>query len=294
MSQARNRWIVNVVLVVAVIAFVGISMVPLLTGFVQSQSTKPGNTTNPTSTPVPTNEKSKLEDQARGYESVLQREPEKKVALQGLLEARLQLLRLGQGNIKGVIEPLEKLAKLNPEKTEYTILLAQAKQQIGEPEAAAAAYRSILQTKPGDIKALQGLVVLLLQQKRPEAAIGLLQDTLTNSTQANKIQPGSVDTTSVKLLLAQVYVTQKRSSDAISLYDQLIKNDKQDFRPLLAKAIVIKDQGKTEEAKPLFDQAAALAPANVKDKINQLATSQLTPSTAPSTAPSAGGKETKD
>ncbi len=294
MSQARNRWIVNVVLVVAVIAFVGISMVPLLTGLVQSQSPKSGNTANPTSTPVPTNEKSKLEDQARGYESVLQREPENKVALQGLLEARLQLLRLGQGNIKGVIEPLEKLAKLNPEKTEYTILLAQAKQQIGEPEGAAAAYRSILQTKPGDIKALQGLVVLLLQQKRPEAAIGLLQDTLTNSTQANKVQPGSVDTTSVKLLLAQVYVTQKRSSDAISLYDQLIKNDKQDFRPLLAKAIVIKDQGKTEEAKPLFDQAAALAPANVKDKINQLATSPSTPSTPPSAAPSAGGKETKD
>jgi tetratricopeptide (TPR) repeat protein len=144
--------------------------------------------------------------------------------LQGLLQARLELLRMGQGDIKGVIPPLEKLAKLNPQKTEYTILLAQAKQQTGDREGAAQAYRSILQTKPGDIYALEGMVNLLEQDKRPEAAVGLLQDTLSTSAQANKIQPGSVDTTSVRLLLGKVYAEEKRYDQALAFTTRQLRS----------------------------------------------------------------------
>lgn len=193
MSQPRS-WIVKVVLALAVLTFVGISMVPLISAF--NNNTQPPTQNNPSAggnLPSP-DQKSKLQDEARGYQLVLQREPENQTALKGLLQARLELLSLKEGDIQGVIEPLEKLAKLNPEQTEYAVLLAQAKQQIGDKEGAAQAYRSILATKPGDLKALQGMVSLLLSQQRPEAAIGLLQDTLTAAPQANKIQPGSVDT----------------------------------------------------------------------------------------------------
>ncbi len=281
-SQARNRWIVNVVLVLAVLAFVGVSMVPLLAAFNNTPHTE--NTPNTKSNLSPTDQKSKLEDTARGYEQVLQREPEDKAALLGLLQTRLQLLSLGVGEIKGVIEPLEKLTKLEPQKTEYAVLLAQAKEQIGDNEGAAAAYRSGLLIKPGDSKLLEGMVALLVHQKQPEAAIGLLQDTLSKAPNLNKIQPGSVDVNEVHVLLGNVYAQDKRYDQAFAAYDAAIKNDSQDFRPVLTKAILLKKEGRIEEAKPLFVTATSLAPAEYKDKISQLANSP-TPTPSPSATP---------
>ncbi|MFL9454435.1 tetratricopeptide repeat protein [Tolypothrix campylonemoides VB511288_2] len=214
-------------------------------------------------------EKTNLEDAARGYEQVLQRKPDNETALLGLITTRLQLIRLKGSNIKEVIEPLERLAKLKPKQTRYAVLLAQAKHQIGDREGAAQVFRSVLENKPGDLDALQGMVALLLDQKRPEAAIGLLQDTLNTAAQANKIQPGSVDTVAVQVLLGCVYDSQKKYAQALNVYDRAIKNDKQDFRPVVAKAMLLKKQGKTEEAKLLFTRAVALAPARYKDEINK-------------------------
>lgn len=279
-SQPRKRWIVNVVLVLAVVAFVGVSMVPIIAAFNDTQTSTQKSTSARSGSPS-SDQKSKLEDAARGYEQVLQRESENQTALRGLLETRLQLLSLGVGDIKSVIEPLERLVKLNPEQTRYAVLLAQAKQQIGDKEGAAQAYRSVLENKPGDLEALQGMVALQLAQKRPEAAVGLLQDTLNTANQANKIQPGSVDTVAVQVLLGNVHASQKRYAQALSAYDEAIKNDKQDFRPVLAKAMLLKEQDKTEEAKILFTKAAALAPTQYKDEINKRATESPTPAPTP-------------
>ena len=282
MSQGRNRWFMKIVLILAVIALVGGSMVPIIAAFNDSQQS--GNAATGTGNSA-SDQKAKLELTAKGYEQVLEREPENTTALQGLLEARLQLFRLGQGDIKGIIIPLEKLSKLNPEETRYAVLLAQAKQQAGDKEGAAQAYRTVLETKPGDISALQGMVALLLDQKRPEAAIGLLQESLDKAEKANKIEPDSVDTTAVQVLLGSVYAKEKRYAQALSTYDKVIKNDPNDFRPFLAKAMVLKDQGKTEEAQPLFEKANSLAPARYKDEINRqraTATASPTPEVSPS------------
>ena len=290
-SESRNRWIVRVVLAFAVVAFVGVSIIPILTAINKPQSS-PQN--QPTADPKisSSEQKSKLEDQVRGYELVLQKDTENQTALKGLLQARLQLLsQKSQGEVKpadiqAVIEPLEKLAKLNPQQSEYGVLLAQAKQQIGDKEGAAQTYRTILTTKPGDLKALQGMVNLQLSEKRPEAAIGLLQESLAAATQANTIQPGSVDVVAVQVLLGSVYAFQKNDTLAISAYDQAIKKDSQDFRPVLAKAMLFKQQGKLDEAKPLFDSAIALAPAQYKDEINRAgAVSEPTPTASATPSP---------
>ena len=290
-SESRNRWIVRVVLAFAVVAFVGVSIIPILTAINKPQSS-PQN--QPTADPKisSSEQKSKLEDQVRGYELVLQKDTENQTALKGLLQARLSLLsqksrgEVKPADIQAVIEPLEKLAKLNPQQSEYGVLLAQAKQQIGDKEGAAQTYRTILTTKPGDLKALQGMVNLQLSEKRPEAAIGLLQESLSAATQANTIQPGSVDVVAVQVLLGSVYAFQKNDTLAISAYDQAIKKDSQDFRPVLAKAMLFKEQGKLDEAKPLFDSAIALAPAQYKDEINRAgAVSEPTPTASATPSP---------
>ncbi|MEG3837776.1 tetratricopeptide repeat protein [Microcoleus sp. B6-A1] len=282
----KRRGLITVVVVLSLIAFLGFSLVPILNSILQASQAQSQSTPTPTQTAQSGEKQSELlQAQARGYELVLQREPDNVTALRGLLQVRLELIGQGVGDIKDAIAPLEKLASLNPETTEYGILLAQAKERTGDREGAAQAYRSILASRPGEIKALQGLVNLLLVQQRPEAAIGLLQDTLKAAPAANLAKPESVDVTSVQLILGQVYAVQKRYEEAIAIYDESAKANPKDFRPTLGKAIVLKEQGKTDEAKTLFDRATELAPPNYKDQINQLASGTPSPSPAATTTP---------
>lgn len=278
-SQKRNPWL-SVVLVLAVLAFVGVSMIPLLASIFDGEQPTVKATSATTQASASPNS-ADLEAQAKGYESVVQREPQNSSALRGLLEVRLKM-----GDIKGAIAPLEQLVKLNPEQTDYAVLLAQAKQKTGDREGAAQTYRNILNLKPGNLNALQGLVNLLTEQDRPEAAIGLLQDTLKTATPINDMKPGTVDTTSVQLLLGQVYASQKRFAEALTIYDEAIKTSKQDFRPVLAKALILKEQGKVAEAKPLFATAVSLAPAQYKDQVKQLGAEASAAPTASPAAPS--------
>jgi len=274
--KQRNRWIITTVMAIASLAFLSLLFMPFLTAF--QTSNQPAAADASPGAALATQQQ-ELEVQAKGYELVLQREPENQTALRGLLETRIR-----QDNVKGAIEPLEKLAKLNPDQADYTVLLAQAKQRVGDAEGAAQSYRDVLKTQPGNVNALQGFVDLMLEQKRPEAAIGLLQDTLRGAEAANEATPGSIDVTSVQLLLGRVYAEQGRSDEAIAIYDQAIETDNQDFRPVLVKAIVLRTAGRATEAEPLFTTAAALAPAQYKDQINQLAAGE-TPSPADAANP---------
>ncbi len=76
------------------------------------------------SAPVEVSQESLLAAQERGYETVLQREPQNQTALEGLAKVRLQM-----NNKVGAIEPLEKLVKLNPNRADYKALLGQAKRK---------------------------------------------------------------------------------------------------------------------------------------------------------------------
>lgn len=187
-SQPRVRWLINIVLILAVVAFLGVSLIPLITtSFEQSQ---PPSQATPTASQTPVaDQKALLEDEARGYELVLEQEPENQIALQSLAQAKIKL-----GNLDEAIAPLKKLVELYPNQTEYS------------------------------------------------------------------------------LVLGQVYATQKNYDNAIAAYNQAIETNQQDFRPVLAKAVIFKQQGKTEQAKSLFEKAAAVAPAQYKEQINQLAT----------------------
>lgn len=80
---------------------------------------------NPTS--AVTSKDTQLKQQAQGYELVLQREPDNQVALQGLVQARLQM-----NDVQGAVAPMEKLVKLNHKNPQYTAQLAGIKERIGK------------------------------------------------------------------------------------------------------------------------------------------------------------------
>jgi tetratricopeptide (TPR) repeat protein len=267
LDKKNKRWFINTVLVIAVVAFAGFSLaLPLSRAF-------QGNQSNPEVEDVPGSESaaSDLEAQARSYEIVLEREPDNEVVLRGLLQTRVQM-----GDIEGAIVPLERLVNLYPERTDYAILLGQAKQEIGDREGAADVFRDVLSASPGNMRAMQSLVGLLVEEGRPESAIGLLEDTLKTADDLNQIQAGSIDVASVQLLLGQVYVELGRDDQALAIYDEAIRVSEDDFRPILSKAILLQDLGRDGEAQPLFASAEALAPAEFKDEIKRLAAGEST------------------
>ena len=262
-NQKQSRWL-YLILLLMLLALVGFSIFPLLNSIVQVNQSLTKTTSAPTS--GFSDRQAQLEAQAQGYQLVLQREPDNQAALRGLLDIRLQ-----QGDLKAAALPLERLAQLNPEQTDYWILLAQTKQQVKDYQGAGAAYRTILAAHPWERKALEGIVNLFLEQERPEAAISLVQETLKKATQANIDRPNSVDMTALQLLLAQVYALQKRYPEALAIYDQVIDANPEDFRPVFSKAVVLQGQGKLAEAKLLFDRALSLAPPEVKAQIRAMA-----------------------
>ncbi|MEM1256160.1 MAG: tetratricopeptide repeat protein [Cyanobacteria bacterium P01_H01_bin.21] len=267
MAVKRNRWLVGGILFIAVAALLAVSLGPLIQAAFERNPSYGDNVP----TAANTDRQAELEGRANGYELVLEREPDNQAALEGLVEARISL-----EDLEGAIEPLSRLAELNPQEPRYSVLLAQAQQELEDLEGAAQTYRSVLTASPGNMEALQGLVALLVQQERPQAAVGLLQDTLKTAEQSNQIRPGTIDVIAVKLLLGQVYAEQSRYDDAIAIYDTAIQDAQTlgggtpDFRPTLAKALVLRDTGNEDEAQPLFETALSLAPVQFKDRIQQL------------------------
>ena len=119
-KEERKKRIIRIITLISAVAFLGsagFGFIRMLTNPVQSTqvSTQAEDLTQ------------QLQAQARGYELVLQREPENQIALQGLVEIRLQM-----NDFERIVEPLETLVRLNPEQEQYETLLATIKQQVEE------------------------------------------------------------------------------------------------------------------------------------------------------------------
>ncbi|QSV61494.1 MAG: tetratricopeptide repeat protein [Dolichospermum sp. DL01] len=68
-----------------------------------------------------------LQKLVKGYELVLQREPNNQTALE-----KLSIMRLRSGDNQGGIVLIEKLIKLHPNRQDYKTVLADVKKKMGE------------------------------------------------------------------------------------------------------------------------------------------------------------------
>lgn len=124
-----KRRIERIAAVISIVSFGG----SMLFGAVQAISSglnqtevtpQPTAKASPSSVALP---KSKIQAQEREYEIVLRSEPNNQIALEGLVDVRLRMQ-----NPQAAIQPLKKLAELNPSKQEYKTLLAEVKQKVSK------------------------------------------------------------------------------------------------------------------------------------------------------------------
>jgi predicted Zn-dependent protease len=115
-KKTRQR----LIMIISGLFFLGSVSVPLV-GMFTRQSPSEDTITN-------TQQQAMLEQlkaQEKGYQSVLEREPNNPVALEGLIQTRIQL-----GDAKGAIAPLEKLIELYPDDEQLKKVLEILKQQV--------------------------------------------------------------------------------------------------------------------------------------------------------------------
>ncbi|MEH2414967.1 tetratricopeptide repeat protein [Nostoc sp.] len=120
----------KIVTIVSMFLFFGSTVFGIIPAIQQASQPKPANAS--------ASAESVLQQQARGYELVLQREPENQLALE-----KLSVLRLQLKDAKGAIAPLEKLVKLHPERQDYKVVLEQINKQQGKSNS-----QTNNQTKP--------------------------------------------------------------------------------------------------------------------------------------------------
>ncbi len=120
MSDNSPKTWQKVVVIVSGLALLGVMVFPMMGSLNQSSSSNQQTTANADGSP-----EERLKAIAQGYEKVLEREPNNPTALQGLVEARLQLR-----DLEGAIAPMEKLVSLYPEQEQLGTILKTMKEQL--------------------------------------------------------------------------------------------------------------------------------------------------------------------
>jgi predicted Zn-dependent protease len=247
-QESPARKLLNILLlVVGTVTFLGFSFGPLFQALGPSESPEASLVTE------------QLRAQADGYRVVLEREPDNPIALRGLIDTQLHL-----NEPQGAIEPRKKLVQLEPENRQLRAFLAEIQQDTGDFEGALEQLQILYEGDPKDGQVLQQLVDVQLTLGRTSEAIALLEKHLEEVPEDND----------VRLRLAFVYARNNQTEKAVVLYDKLIAADPSDFTPVLGKAIALSsatDENLRAKAPELFEQAARLAPPQVREQIQQQA-----------------------
>ena len=113
--EMRSQRVKQIFVLVSIVSFVGSTAFTVGKLFLEGLN-------RPQPLPAQTTKVLSLADEEKGYQLVLQREPENQTALEGLADVRMRM-----GNNKGAVEPLEKLVKLYPQRGDYQVLLGKVK-----------------------------------------------------------------------------------------------------------------------------------------------------------------------
>eukprot|EP00262_Sarcandra_glabra_P015604 TRINITY_DN485_c0_g1_i3.p1 TRINITY_DN485_c0_g1~~TRINITY_DN485_c0_g1_i3.p1 ORF type:complete len:429 (-),score=98.41 TRINITY_DN485_c0_g1_i3:122-1408(-) len=262
---------------VAVVVF---GLVFALGDFLPSESVSSNDEATIIGNKLTEEEKTNLQARLQQYEGTLRVSPEDPTALEGAAATLAEL-----GEYSRAVSLLEKVTKERPKDSGAYRLLGEVKYELKDYEGSAASYKSSASVSDAiDLEVLRGLTNAYLAAKKPDEAVQVLLDARERlNTQNPNRRDVQADTSSnlgmevpvnpiqVELLLGKAYSDWGHISDAVSVYDRLISEHPDDFRGYLAKAIILKENGKVGDAERMFIQARFFAPENAKAFVDRYA-----------------------
>ncbi|CAN7004497.1 hypothetical protein IGI04_008832 [Brassica rapa subsp. trilocularis] len=217
-------------------------------------SAKPAAATPISSPPPPSSTESIETDQEAAIEKHLATNPNDSEALQSLMKIKLQSKNLDQA-----LEILNRLISLDPEEQEWRILKAQVQTYGGDFDSATKGFEEILAKDPLRVEAYHGLVMAYSDS---ESKLSELEGRIGEAIERCKREDKKKDFRDFMLLIAQIRVMEGNPSEALRVYEELVKDEPRDFRPYLCQGLIYTLLKKKDEAEKQFEQFRRLVPDN--------------------------------
>lgn len=178
-------------------------------------------------------------------------DPEPVDAMRKLLQQKLE-----NGEDQEALKTLRRLVAAQPEVAEWKFLLARLYGEMGDTENARSVFEEILAANPLSFEALFENALLMDRCGEGEAVIKRLEEALRIAEEENKEK----EARDVRLIMAQIQFLQKNVEGALKSYQDLAKEDPNDFRPYFCQGMIYSLLDKNAEAKEQFAKYRELSP----------------------------------
>jgi tetratricopeptide (TPR) repeat protein len=172
-------------------------------------------------------------------------------SLKSLLQQKLE-----NGQDEEALKIIKLLVSAQPEVTEWKFLMARLLNETGRAQDARNVFEEILVANPLSFEALFENALLMDRCGEGEAVIRRLQGALDIAEEENKVK----EARDVRLIMAQIHFLQKNVEEALKSYQELSKEDPEDFRPYFCRGMIYSLLDRNEEAKEQFAKYRELSP----------------------------------
>lgn len=172
-------------------------------------------------------------------------------ALSSLLQHKLE-----NGEDEEALKILERLVVVKPEDSEWKFLMARLLNELGQTENARKVFEEILAQNPLSFEALFENALLMDQSGEGDMVIRRLEEALAIAEEEKKVK----EARDVRLIIAQIQFLQKNVEEALRNYEELTKEDPNDFRPYFCRGMIYSLLDKNAEAKEQFARYRELSP----------------------------------
>ncbi|KAJ4971960.1 hypothetical protein NE237_005059 [Protea cynaroides] len=193
------------------------------------------------------------EEKERVLEEYLQSHPTDVKALRSLMEVKLKLR-----NSEEAISVIDRLIEIEPSEREWPLLRAHIQNYSGDVELARLGFEEIISKDPICVEAYHGLVMATSQSESGD--LGDVMKRIESAMDKCKKEKRKEDLRDFKLLIAQIKVIEGNYTDALKVYQELVKEEPRDFRPYLCQGIIYTLLRKKDEAEKQFQKYRRLVP----------------------------------
>lgn len=172
-------------------------------------------------------------------------------ALKKLLEQKLE-----SGEDEESLKILKDLVSAQPDEWEWKILMARLLNEMGETQKAQSIFEEILSKNPLSFEALFENALLMDRNGEGEEVNRRLEEALKLAEEESKAK----EARDVRLIIAQIQFLQKNVEEALRSYEELTKEDPDDFRPYFCKGMIYSLLDKNAEAAEQFAKYRELSP----------------------------------